>query len=273
MYISSIKNKKIFLIILIVLLAYACSPKRLTYHEKITPASLSKTKLLKKLKQKGCFINSISATAFVQVTYNGKTLPWIRCRLYWSKIQNRVVVRIIGMGFFGQKIFDFLAGVQAIYLYIPSKAKVFSSSYSEAAIMLGLDPFLLGQELKWVLDPYSLINKKPQKLYTNKIYAWLKVDIGNFKYATEKIDLFDISIKNLSLPQLKVYYQNYAYFASNAYYPQRIIISSKIRPLTIKINLTSILVNNISATSPVFNETPFLKLPCAPLALLFMNIT
>jgi len=271
MYISKYK-KILFIIAVILFFTYSCSPKRLPNYTS-SQKPINKTLLLKKLKQRARSLHSISSTALVQISYNGRALPWIRCRLYWSKFQNRVVIRIIGMGFFGQKIFDFLAGTQAIYLYIPSKGKVFTSSYSEAAIMLGFDPFLLGQELKWILDPYSLINKRPQRLNINKIYAWLKIDIGNFRYAKERIDPFDISIKNLSLPQLGVCYQNYGYFTSKVYYPQYIVISSKIKPLTIKIKLISILVNNIGCANSVFNEAPFLRLHQAPLSLLFMNIT
>jgi len=270
-----LKQKKIFLLLVIIAILffiYSCSPKRLPNYI-TSPHPINKTKLLRKLKQRAHRIHSISSTALVQISYNGKALPWIRCRLFWSKFQNRVVIRIIGMGFFGQKIFDFLAGRQVIYLYIPSKGKVFTSSYTEAAIILGFDPFLLGQELKWILNPYSLINRKSRRLNINKIYAWLRVDIGNFRYARERIDPFDISIKNLSLPQLRISYQNYAYFTSKVYYPQYIVISSKIRPLIIKIKLISILVNNISCANSVFNEAPFLRLPQAPLSLLFMNIT
>jgi len=270
-----LKQKKIFLFLVIgtfIFFIYSCSPRRLPNYN-TSPYHINKIKLLKKLRQRANSIHSISSMAFVQVAYNGNALPWIRCRLFWSKFQNRVVIRIIGMGPFGQKIFDFLAGRQAIYLYVPSKSKVFTSSYSEAAIILGFNPLLLGQELKWVLNPYSLINKKPQRLNINKLYAFLRVDIGNFRYVREKIDPFDISVKTLSLPQLKIIYKNYAYFTSKIYYPQYIIISSKIRPLIIKIKLISILVNNIGCSNSVFNEAPFIRIPQAPLSLLFMNIT
>ncbi len=262
----------IFTVAVVILSIYSCSPKRAIIKTNPKPI-INKKQLIHRLKKRARSLHSMSATAMVQVSYNGRVLPWVRCRLYWAKFQDRVVIRVIGLGFFGQKMFDFLAGAQAIYLYIPSTGKVFTSTYSEASILLGFDPLLLGKELKWLLQPYCLVNKRPKKLRINRINAWLRVSIGNFRYATERIDLFDCSIKNLSLPQLRASYQNYAYLNANIYYPQYIVISSKIKPFSIRIKLESIMVNNISCANSVFNATAFLKLPLAPLSLLFMNIT
>ncbi len=262
------------------------------------PASVCRTGNIRKdLQAVAASITSITARVRVQLTVYGQRAsqediqrylqkypqkyPWIDCILHYSPSPSGVRMRVTGLGPFGITVFDTLVRDRQFFLYIPTdKAVYFANIGPQGQVN---SPHSLDQQLRYVLNPWSLINnnkirqticpRERDRQMAHNHYVCLSSSTGHWSipaamFTYDTLGPISIETKDLSARFAGRITHGNIGLPSCVPYPDTITATLKDFNLKIDIKIKEIEFNNTPHNLPIFDSLPFTRMRMVPLEVL-----